>query len=96
VPHLRIVFDKPGFFIVDVRLLVTFDGRTVHDGSFMSGFDVSDEVAAGPHRIATEIAPFKRRKTYDVTIGDAPSYTARLRYSRFWGNFTGKIQLTPG
>jgi hypothetical protein len=100
--YLRILFEKPGFFVGDVPLTVTFDGQIVHQGGFMGGFDRTEQVPAGPHVITTriELGPIARTKEYRFTL-DGPAdyrtgpdrYEARLVYSRFWGNFTGKLKL---
>jgi hypothetical protein len=71
---LRVVFEKPGWFANDPRVVVALDGRTLHDGSFVAGFEMTVELDAGPHRLTT---------------------TARLDYSRFWGNFARKLDLRP-
>ena len=41
--RLRVHFDSPGFFLNDPRVTVRVGDRTIYDGSFKSGFDVSVE-----------------------------------------------------
>ena len=96
-PALRILFDKPGFFVADCRLVVMLDAAPVYDGSFMSGVDVQGQIATGRHLLETQIVmgPIVRRKSYSFDIVDGRAYVARLRYSRFWGNFKGSLELTP-
>lgn len=101
---LRVVFEKPGWFANDPRVVVTLDDRTLHDGSFVSGFETTVELDAGPHRLSTAIhvGAFRRSRVYDVVLGDERGYregrthwVARLSYSRFWGNFARKLDLSP-
>jgi hypothetical protein len=95
-PALRILFEKPGFFVSDCRLVVMLDAAPVYDGSFMSGLDVQGQVATGRHLLETQIVmgPIVRRKSYAFEIADGRAYVARLRYSRLWGNFKGRLELT--
>jgi hypothetical protein len=99
---LRVVFEKPGWFLNDPRVVVTLDDSTLHDGSFVSGFERTVEIAAGPHRLTTAIhvGGFQRKREYEIVIGGAGEYregagrwVARLDYSRFWGNFVKKLDL---
>jgi len=93
---LRVVFPKPGFFLADVRLVLTLDGWAVYDGSFKSGFDLLWPVADGPHRVGTviDIGITKRQRFYDVMIAPNAQVTLELAYSRFWGNFKKSPKLT--
>jgi hypothetical protein len=95
---LRVLFPNPGFFISDTRLEVDLDGSRIYEGSAISGFDRSLRVAPGPHTLVTRIAvgPILRPKQYTLSIGEAPTYTAVLRYSRLWGNFTRRLHLFEG
>jgi hypothetical protein len=95
---LRVIFPNPGFFISDTRLEVDLDGARIYEGSATSGFERTVQVAPGPHTLVTRIAvgPILRPKQYTVTIGEAPAYTAVLRYSRFWGNFTRTLNVFEG
>ncbi|HET6613544.1 MAG TPA: hypothetical protein VFG83_16210 [Kofleriaceae bacterium] len=90
--NLRIVFPKPGFYIIDVRLQVLLDGFVVYDGSFKSGADVTVPVAAGLHRIESwiHLSAIVRRRHWEVSVGDTP-VTVGLAYSRFWGNFKKQL-----
>ncbi|NUP05872.1 MAG: hypothetical protein HOW73_07430 [Polyangiaceae bacterium] len=100
--NLRIIFPKPGFFITDVPLFITLDGRPLYEGGFTSGFDTTVAVYQGPHELTTriELGAFRRTRQYNFVIDggaayrSAPqSYVARLSYSRFWGNFARKLEL---
>ena len=93
---LRIRFDKPGFFINDPRVEVDFDGVRIYEGSFMSGFDRTVTTSAGHHELVTRITvgPVMRPKRWTFELDEAPRFTITLRYSRFWGNFTRKLDLT--
>jgi hypothetical protein len=99
---LRVVFEKPGWFLNDPRVVVRLDESTLHDGSFTSGFERTVEVAPGPHRLTTAIhvGGFQRKRAYELVLGGEGAYregtgrwVARLDYSRFWGNFTKKLDL---
>lgn len=94
--RLRILFPHPGFFVNDPRVEVDLDGTRIYEGSFTSGFDHVAVVSPGTHTLVTRIAvgPVLRPKRYTFEIGDAPAYTATLRYSRLWGNFTTKLALS--
>lgn len=82
---------------------MTLDDRVLHDGSFLSGFEATLELEPGPHRLTTriEVGPFSRSRSYDFVLeADAGyregprRYLARLVYSRFWGNFTKKLDVS--
>jgi len=90
---LRVVFEQPGFFLGDSGLVVTLDGKLLHDGGFKQGFDVSTSVEAGSHELVTVIrlGPVERTRRYALHV-EKP-VIARLRYSRLWGNFTSKLEL---
>jgi hypothetical protein len=99
---LRVVFEKPGWFANDPRVVVALDDRTLRDGSFVWGFEMTLELNAGPHRLTTTIhvGPLRRKRAYDFVLGDEGGYregrghhVARLHYSRFWGNFARKLDL---
>jgi hypothetical protein len=95
-PVLRIVFPKPGFFLVDVRMTIGLDGGIVYDGGFLGGVDVSGAVAPGMHTVTTriDIGGFARERVYPVTVPPGRGLTVELAYSRFWGNFTKTPKLT--
>jgi hypothetical protein len=88
-PNLRITFPPPGFFLVDVRLVVTIDGYPAHDGSFKQGLDRMFSVHPGNHQIAVhiEMGGITRNRVYPITINVNRSYSLILEYSRLWGNF---------
>ena len=92
---LRVRFDKPGFFIGDVRLTIRLDGAVVYDGSFLSGVDVAFEIAPGPHRLETRIdlGGIGRSRAYDLVLHAPGHWVATLEYSRFWGNFSRSLAL---
>ncbi len=100
---LCVVFDAPGWFAVDASLALALDGSLIYEGSLGRGFDVSGPVAAGPHVLETAISLglVARRRRYDFAIeaagayrGPAAAYVARLAYSRVWGNFTKRLELS--
>lgn len=102
--HVRLYFPAPGFFLNDPRLVIQLDGRTVYDGSFKSGFDVSVEVQPGPHVVETAIhAPIgglARTQKIELAL-DAdggyrgiPAVDARLEYSRMTGNFKKRASVS--
>jgi hypothetical protein len=94
---LRVHFDPPGFFLNDPRLSVRLADRTLYEGSFKSGFDVSVDVPAGRHVLETAIhAPMGAgKRTQRIELGlcpeggyrDVARVHAKLTYSRMWGNF---------
>lgn len=92
---LTIKFDKPGFFLTDVRLVVSLDGAPVHDGSFASGFEVTVQVPPGEHTLETHIdlGVFGRKRRSVLTLSPAAGWVASLSYSRLWGNFSKKVEL---
>jgi hypothetical protein len=98
-PNLRITFAKPGFFLVDVRLVATIDGHPAHDGSFKQGLDRAFSVFPGYHQIAITIdmGGISRNRVYPITIMANRRYSLILEYSRWWGNFarTPTIIETP-
>ena len=98
-PNLRITFAKPGFFLVDVRLVVTIDGYPAHDGSFKQGLDRAFSVFPGHHQIAImiDMGGISRNRVYPITIMANRRYSLILEYSRLWGNFasTPTIIETP-
>lgn len=93
---LRISFPRPGFFLTDVRVTLTLDGRVVHDGGFMSGFELTLDVPPGAHSLASVIDLGLARRTrewaFEVPQGGC---AATISYSRFWGNFSKKLAIDP-
>lgn len=101
VMRVRLRFPAPGFFLNDPRLVVELDGRTVFDGAFKDGFDVSLDVAPGDHTIATAVYLLgaARRQSIPLALGapgyrDVPAVEARLSYSRLSGNFDRKLSIS--
>jgi hypothetical protein len=98
--HLR--FASPGFFLNDPRLVVTLDQRTLYDGSFKSGFEVSLDVVPGTHVLETAIhlGGVARKQqiplALDGTKGyrDVPAVHGTLEYSRLTGNFKKRVSLS--
>jgi hypothetical protein len=91
---VRVLFENPGWFLLDVPLEVRLGDRVVHQGSFKSGFDATVEVPAGSHPLTTSLGG--RSREYAVEVGDAPDYVAELHYSRVWGNFTSDLSFQAG
>ena len=89
-------FAKPGFFLMDARLTVTLDERTIYDGSFKAGFEVTEEVLPGDHTLTTRIAVggTSRHRAYSVQVEPGREHAATLDYSRFWGNFKKGLTLS--
>jgi hypothetical protein len=96
-PRLSIVFPKPGFFLADVRTVVTLDGSPIYDGSFTRGFALVHPILPGPHTIGTQIflglAGLARSRRYMVDVKPGLGLNVELSYSRFWGNFTKAPKL---
>ncbi len=98
--HLR--FPAPGFFINDPRLVVTIDQRTLYDGSFKSGFDVSVDLSPDAHVLETAIhvAGVARRQQIQLALDgangyrDVPVVHGTLEYSRLTGNFKKRVSLS--
>jgi hypothetical protein len=100
--YLRVVFPDPGFFIGDTFLAVALDGNFIHRGSFLGGFDRIEQVTCGPHTLTTrlELGPIARTREYRFSLDAAadyraepPRFQAHLEYSRFWGNFSRKLDV---
>jgi hypothetical protein len=101
---LEVMQPPAGWFLIDTQLQVLLDGRPLYYGSFASGFAVTVEVAIGPHVLETTIDPggIGRRRRYDLVVtapvesaqgGERQRLVAKLDYSRFWGNFSKKLDL---
>jgi hypothetical protein len=98
---LRVVHEKPGFFLTDVPVDLALDGYTYWRASFLQGFVVDCPIAPGPHVLATrlELGVFGRTREYRLEIpppdasGDAV-WIAKLDYSRLWGNFSKKLSMS--
>ncbi len=101
---LRVRFDPPGWFANDPRVVLTIDGSPLFDGSFVRGFDTTVELAPGPHVLTTAIHltdTIARRREYTIDApaldperAHPPGLEARLRYSRLWGNFDKRLDLS--
>ncbi|MBI2391680.1 MAG: hypothetical protein HYV09_18975 [Deltaproteobacteria bacterium] len=96
--RLRVVFPKPGFFLMDTRLRVLLDGTPIYDGGFKAGVDVQVEVQPGTHALEARIAiaPLERTRSYSVTVAADELLIAELSYSRFWGNFAKSLMTSRG
>lgn len=96
--RLRVVFPKPGFFLMDTRLRVLLDGAPIYDGSFKAGVAVDVEVQPGTHTLEARIAisPLERTRSYSVAIAADEQLIAELSYSRLWGNFTKSLKTSRG
>jgi hypothetical protein len=102
--RLRVRFPAPGWFLNDPRLTVRLGDRTLYDGSFKRGFDVSVEVEPGDHLLETAIhAPVgngARRQRIALPLHDGGGYRdvpevhAELSYSRLTGNFAERAALS--
>lgn len=92
---LRIIFPKPGFFIVDVRMQLLFNGWVVYDGSFKSGIDLTLAVGPGNHQLESRIhlAAVVRKQRWNLAVADTPAF-ATLEYSRLWGNFKKRVGVS--
>lgn len=98
--HLR--FPAPGFFLNDPRLVVTLDQRTLYDGSFKNGFDVSLDVDPGTHLLETAIhlGGIARKQQIPLALDgangyrDVPVVHGTLEYSRLTGNFKKRVSLS--
>lgn len=99
--RLQVRFDDPGFFVNDPRITVRVDGQLIHDGSFRGGFVASAPIETTQPIIETtiEIGPLSRSKRIAVQL-EVPRgeqgevvWEARLKYSRFWGNFSSRVDI---
>lgn len=88
VGRLRILFEKPEFFLTDVRVVLLLDGVTVYEGGFKAGIDVTAPTALGQHRLESiiELGLAKRRRAWAIAVPPS-GCDFRLEYSRLWGNF---------
>jgi hypothetical protein len=84
--YLRIVFPKPGFFLVDMDVTLAVNGAPVFRSSFMSGFDWWAPMPPGFHTLQTCIGGMRNR-TFTLGVRPATTTVAVLEYSRMWGNF---------
>jgi len=99
---VRVHFLAPGFFLNDPRVQVAVSGRTLYDGSFKSGFDVSVDLPPGKHTLETSIsvAGVERKQHIDLPLDvqggyrDAAEVHAQLSYSRLRGNFEKRASLS--
>lgn len=99
--RLHLTFAPPGFFLNDPRLVVTIDQRTVYDGSFRAGFDVSIDLEPAAHVLETAIhsAGAISRQRIELPLGSesyrgVPVLHGTLEYSRLAGNFTKRVSLS--
>lgn len=98
--HLR--FPPPGFFLNDPRLVVTLDSRTLYDGSFRAGFDVSVEIEPGVHVLTTAlhlVGSVAREQRIELPLDEArfrdvPVVVGTLEYSRLTGAFKNRVSLS--
>jgi hypothetical protein len=92
---LRIVFARPVGFLADVRLTIRIDSVVVHDGSFLSGVDVTRPVTLGAHRLDTciDLGIARRRRQYAIQVPAGAGLTVELVYSRLWGNFKRALRV---
>lgn len=94
--NLRIAFPPPGFFLFEARLTLLFDSTIVYAGSFRQGVDFMLPVTAGTHVLSTriELDAFTRSRDYVLDLPSGQLSSVLLKYSRFWGNFTQRPELT--
>lgn len=99
--RVRLRFPAPGFFLNDPRLVVELDGRTVYDGAFKDGFDVTLDVTPGDHTIGTAVYLLGSARRQSIPLAlcapgyrDVPAVEARLSYSRLSGNFDRKLSIS--
>ena len=90
---LKISFPPPGFFLVDVRVVMHLDGAVVYEGGFKQGFEVELPVTPGRHVLGTaiDLGAIQRRREYPIEVLAGQARHIVLRYSRFWGNFTSEL-----
>jgi hypothetical protein len=94
--RVHVVFSKPGFMWNNPRLIVRLDSADVYDSKFKLGVDVTQEAAAGSHNVSTriEFMGVSRNREYAVTVAPDTDLTVTLRYSRLWGNFSRRPELS--
>lgn len=96
--RVRLRFDPPGLFGIDVPLVVRLDGEVVHEGSFLAGF--TKELDLEPGTFALEgtvrsIVSRKRSWSFEVPESDDGSVLeVKLDYDRVWGNFRKELDIT--
>lgn len=98
---------RPLFFADDARLVVSLDGKVIHDAPASRGVDrVQELLFMGEHYLDTALHVGRevrtRRYRLDLTTpahqrGGVALFVARLRYNGLWGNFTRRLAcaLTP-
>ena len=102
---LRVWFRPEGFWLLgeDIRTRVTLDGRPIFEGPFAHGFDVRGPVDLGDHVLETAIllGAMSRTRRYNLCLDAAqayrsatPEFEARIGYSRLWGNFARRLELS--
>ena len=99
--QIRLRFPAPGFFINAPRLVVELDGRTVYDGAFKDGFDVTLDVTPTRHEVKTAVYMLgvAKRQTIPLALEgggyrDVPAVEAKLSYSRLAGNFDRRVSIS--
>lgn len=94
---LTVMLAKPGFFLTDTRIVVSVNGQTIYDGSFLTGFERTVSVLPGRQFVdaVIEAGPIRRTRRYPIDVAPANGYTVALSYSRMWGGFTKKPLVTP-
>ena len=100
--RLRVHFPAPGPFLNDPRVVVSLGHRTLYDGSFTRGFDVSVDVEPGDHALRTAIkGPIgQREQRIALPLGpnggyrDVPLVEVELAYSRITGNFKKRASIS--
>jgi len=95
--RLRVLFEPPGWFLVDCDLTVSVDGAELFHGGFRGGFDAKADMAPGDHvmRTVIKLGQLGRIREYRFRLDDEPEYVVELHYSRIWGNFTKDLSLGP-
>ena len=82
----------PGqFFVLDMEIRVSLDGRLIGMGSAISGIHLTADTTPGAHTLELDLG--FRKKRYKLTLEKPGVYEARLKYSRFWGNFANPLNL---
>lgn len=67
---IAVRFDPPGFFAVDGKVSLTFDGLPLYEGSFLAGFLAETEATPGAHQVDLSLAlgVVKRAATWQIQV----------------------------
>lgn len=79
------------FFIGDVKIELSLDGRPIGTGTAKKGIDLTAPCATGRHTLFIKMAYRKKEFVFDLPA--AGQYQMTLDYDRMYGNFAGEYKL---